>query len=586
MDTKYDKIKELCKNINFPKGKLMDEYLFTLYSVDLFFYKNNIGQMDIKGGFTDGSNDGGIDFIYSDGETMYLIQGKSTSNLTIEDIKNVFYKISATVTDFDEKKYDKYSTALKTAYLNKFDDLNDNKNIELVLFTKTELSEEIRKDLDSFSKSESMSDYTISVYDAKDLEARGAALFQDSDLVEKDFIEVYPEEFYKKNILHYGENGIIVNIKATTLKRLYAKYATKGLFSYNLREHITQKSVDQGIEETIKREAAKFWFYNNGVTIGCGDFSIDGTKITLYDFSIINGAQTTTKIGKSKSIDDKHDFAIVCKIVRAKDSVTKDVDFISRISEASNSQKPIKPRDLKANALEQKRLQMGADKNRYPLAIEIKRGVKAPNYKKVEKWQRVTNEYIGQLIYACIFQHPGLARNSKNTMYASGKIYKQLFMRKHDYDTLYDLVRLGHTYESFLEVFSDDSKNNMDYVSIAANGKLSILATLMYLCKKQKGLVENCSDEGVHQDNITGLLVTDYPEDDLEKKLNELFYFIVRKISQLYDNKKTSEKITSYSNFFKSEKMYELVLREFDEIDAWDNEKLNDYMKVFSEKKN
>lgn len=47
MEEKYDKIRGLCKNIQLTKGKLSDEYLFTLDAVDTFFYKNNIGAMDI-----------------------------------------------------------------------------------------------------------------------------------------------------------------------------------------------------------------------------------------------------------------------------------------------------------------------------------------------------------------------------------------------------------------------------------------------------------------------------------------------------------------------------------------------------------
>ena len=104
MEEKYDKIRGLCKNIQLTKGKLSDEYLFTLDAVDTFFYKNNIGAMDIRGGFTDGSNDGGIDFIYSDGETMFLVQGKSTTNLSIEDIKNLFNKMAETTAAFYNKK--------------------------------------------------------------------------------------------------------------------------------------------------------------------------------------------------------------------------------------------------------------------------------------------------------------------------------------------------------------------------------------------------------------------------------------------------------------------------------------------------
>ena len=33
----------------------------------------------------------------------------------------------------------------------------------------------------------------------------------------------------------------------------------------------------------------------------------------LYNFSIINGAQTTTKIGKNKLIDEEHDLHLFVK---------------------------------------------------------------------------------------------------------------------------------------------------------------------------------------------------------------------------------------------------------------------------------
>lgn len=585
MDEKLEKIRTLCKEAGFPEGKLTDEFLFTINAVDLFFYKRNIGQVDIKNGFTDGSNDGGIDFIYSDGATMYLIQGKSSCNLKIEDIKGVFYKMAETVSNFDNWKYDKYSKSLQTVYKNKYDDLDEDKNIELVLFTKTELSEALKRKIQEFAKEEAVNDYTISIYDAKDIENREAALFQDTDLIKEDFVQIYQDENYPKNILHYGDDGIIVNIKATSLKDLYIKHAVKGLFSYNLREHITQKSVDQGIEETIRQNRDKFWFYNNGIIIGCSDYKVDGNKVKLYGFSIINGAQTTTQIGKSKLVDAEHDFAVVCKIVRPKNSMKNDEEFIGRISEASNSQKPIKPRDLKANASEQKRMQMGAAKNKYPLAIEIKRGVKPKNNKKVEKWQRVTNDYVGQLVYSCIFQRPGPARNSKTSMYSSAKLYKQLFMRKYDYDCLYDLVRLGNVYDVFLENFSANPQSDINQVALAYNGKLSILATIIYLYKKQRGIVENASSDGVHKDNVKGLLISDYPYDDLDNKLCNLFKFIIKEINKLYEQKKVSEKITSYSNFFKSEKLYDLILRNFDELDDYDMEKVAEFMEVFSAKK-
>lgn len=290
--------------------------------------------------------------------------------------------------------------------------------------------------------------------------------------------------------------------------------------------------------------------------------------------------------GKFELVNEKNDFVLSCKIVKAENSIEKDGDFIGKISEASNSQKPIRQRDLKSNAKEQKILQYSSEQNgEYSLAIEIKRGVKPKNYKKVkEKWQRVTNEYVGQLIYACILQHPGPARSSKTSIFSSGKLYNQIFRRKHDYDTLYDLVRLASAYDEFLSDFIIKI-DNVNKIAVAKNGKFTVLAIIIYLYKKQKGYINSFNSDQLHKDNVSGLLVTNYPNDDLDEKLKGLFDFIIRQLEKIYETKKDSMKITSYSNYFKTEPLYEMILKEFDELDDYDMNKLQFFMTVFEEKK-
>lgn len=366
---------------------------------------------------------------------------------------------------------------------------------------------------------------------------------------------------------------------------MYAKHYNDGLFSYNLREHISQKNVDDGIENTIKREKDNFWFYNNGITIGCEDFDIDGYVLKLYNFSIINGAQTTTKIGESKLIDNGYDFDIVCKVVKANDGLNDESGFIMKISEASNSQKPIKARDLKANAREQKILQNKCAENKNSLAIEIKRGVKPKNYYKVEKWQRVTNEYVGQLILACLLQRPGSARSGKITIFTSEKVYNQIYKnRKLDCDIIFDLVRIADKYEEFKNSYANDVAD-VDLIAACKNGKFTALAIIFYLYKRFHNIVENCFDEKLNDDNIVNTKLTlNYREDDYDKKINELFKFIIKKLSDIYEKKKESLKLTSYSNFFKTDKTYQdVILMEFDRIldDDWDRAKLKEYMKIF-----
>lgn len=577
----FEKIKELAKKAGISEGKLNNEFLFTLQMVDYFYYNKNIGEQDIRENFVDGSADGGIDYIFNKDDVMYLVQGKTSEGLSYEDIRNIFFKMNTTINNFEKMKYDSYSEKLKSTYLNAYDDLSENKNITLVLFTKTEFTENLKLKIDELKKEDFLCNYNVEIYDAKDIEFKVMTISSDKEFIKQDSIKLSGA----KNVLKYGENGIIVNIKASSLKRLYAKHYNDGLFSYNLREHISQKNVDDGIENTIKREKDNFWFYNNGITIGCEDFEIDGYVLKLYNFSIINGAQTTTKIGESKLIDNEYDFDIVCKVVKANDGLNDESGFIMKISEASNSQKPIKARDLKANAREQKILQNKCAENKNSLAIEIKRGVKPKNYYKVEKWQRVTNEYVGQLILACLLQRPGSARSGKITIFTSEKVYNQIYKnRKLDCDIIFDLVRIADRYEEFKNSYANDVAD-VDLIAACKNGKFTALAIIFYLYKRFHNIVENCFDEKLNDDNIVNTKLTlNYREDDYDKKINELFKFIIKKLSDIYEKKKESLKLTSYSNFFKTDKTYQdVILMEFDRIldDDWDRAKLEEYMKIF-----
>lgn len=579
----YEKVKKLAEKAGISQGKLNNEFIFTLQMVDYFYYNKNIGEQDIRENFVDGTSDGGIDYIFNNDDTMYLVQGKSSTNLSYEEIRNVFHKMDTTVNNFEKGKYDTYSDKLKSTFLNAYDDLSESKNITLVLFTNTIFTDELRSKVDELKKEDFLSNYTIEIYDAKDIEFKRLTALQDKEFISQDSIELAET----RNVLKYGENGIIVNIKASSLKKLYTKHSNNGLFSYNLREHITQKNVDTGIEKTIKSEKDNFWFYNNGITIGCEDFNIDGYMLKLYNFSIINGAQTTTKIGESKLIDKEYDFDVVCKVVKAKRSLNQESDFIMKISEASNSQKPIKARDLKANAREQKMLQLKCAENKYPLAIEIKRGVKPKNYFKVEKWQRITNEYIGQLILGCILQRPGSARSGKITIFTSEKLYNQIYKnRKQDCDILYELVNIANKYEEFKNRYANDVED-VDLIAACKNGKFTTLAIVFYLYKRFNGIVSNYLDEKLTEDNIENTKLTlNYKGDDYEKKLDDLFKFIIKKLSDVYEKRKESLKLTSYSNFFKTDKTYqEIILKEIDRSldDEWDKEKLQSFMSIFND---
>lgn len=585
-------IKPIAEQVICSKGKLTYEYLFTIKAASILFYKNSISSSDIKSNFTDGTSDGGIDFIYTDSSTMYLIQGKSTDKLTSKDILAEVTTIKKTIKDFDDDREGRYSTQLIQTYRNSYDLLDDNKNIEIIIVTNTIFDKEALNKINLDIEQSIGSDYKVVIYDLNSLEELEASINTNGELVPQGEIEIDKAS----NLLMYDEGGFIVNVKASSLKRLYQKFGKQGLFSYNLREYIKQQSVDDAIKATINdpKERINFWYFNNGITIGCEDYIIDGNKIKLYGFSIINGAQTTTKIGESSQVSQNTDFYLSCKVIKALSDDKIEGRFIQKVSEASNSQKPIKPRDLKANAPEQQLLQDKALRNNNKLAIEIKRGVKPKTQTRLDKWQRVTNEYLGQLIYAALLQHPGPARSNKRVLFSSNKIYNQIFKNiKHDYDTLYDLVKLADLYKEYLNRKANNLPNNIDDINaqnrheeygIADNGKLAVIATILYLLKKKRGIIIDASDKGLLCDNnISGLFMSSYREDDFEKRLFELFDLIVETITDCYNRNKVDLKVTSYSNFFKTDKVYhDVILVAFDNLRDRTKKELEDLMIIFT----
>ena len=113
----------------------------------------------------------------------------------------------------------------------------------------------------------------------------------------------------------YGDDAAIVNVSAYSIKQLYAEHNTN-LLSQNLRYHVSGGNIDKEIRDTIKSAPALFWLKNNGITIICDDFRIDGKEVHLRNFSIVNGGQTTYVLHKSSQINTATDLWLPCKIIK------------------------------------------------------------------------------------------------------------------------------------------------------------------------------------------------------------------------------------------------------------------------------
>jgi len=528
------------------------------FSHVLLKYRFDVDFADQIGYVTDGSNDGGIDFLYYDEEEskIEICQAKYTDSLTYEQIISELNKMYSTIQNFKKANTGIYNERLKQALQNAIDRLPEDNadNYEYYIFTiaPVDINAALRKIENSQHKFPSES---VSIVTSDQIEKMIQQSLESLSTVEFEKIQIDRA----RNYLEYestDSKGIMCNALSSSIISLYNKYAGSGLFDLNIRRYIRNTLVDNGIKKTLDNDRGNFWFLNNGVIIACENYEIDGKIIKLSKFSIVNGGQTTTLIGNYKG-SNTQDFYIPCKIVATKDDSNADI-FFTKIAEATNSQKPIYARDLKSNAPEMVRLYNWLKGQK--IYLEIKRGFK-PKFKY--EFQ-IKNDELGQLILSFAFQRPGTSRSGKKVIFENQTIYDQLFKVNYDKDSakktfLLDLIKLKSRYD---EVEKSLKKSlNSSQLEVLRNGRQTIFAIMGMCYRLANGdITEKDIDDNAKALNaipfVYGPILSSYKEDDIDEIFEHIVVAIVDVLSdvykQAYDNKST----TSVSNFMKTDQKY------------------------------
>jgi hypothetical protein len=107
------------------------------------------------------------------------------------------------------------------------------------------------------------------------------------------------------------------------------------------------------MKETLEKEPDKFYFYNNGISCICTDIQpeFNGGTIKAFkciNFSIINGAQTVSTIGRYKNEKNLSKVRVLLKITKAED-YKKEKGLNKKIITYNNSQTVIKASDFRSN---------------------------------------------------------------------------------------------------------------------------------------------------------------------------------------------------------------------------------------------
>ena len=384
------------------------------------------------------------------------------------------------------------------------------------------------------------------------------------------------------NYLQYGENAAIVNVSAYSIKQLYAQHNTN-LLSRNLRYHIAGRDIDKGIAETIKTNPESFWLKNNGITIICDDFVIDGKEVKLKNFSIVNGGQTTYMLHKSASINDTNDLFLPCKIIKTTGESEDEKNVFSlEIAKATNSQKAIKPVDLKANSPEQVRFAQAM--REVGVFYQTKRGETVPAQYRTPYLNTDLLE-IGKLCLAAIFQVPCASRSKPSSLYLE-KYYEPIFNGNQAQIARIckELLYIDNYFRTVFQRNFDSDNGNMPNASIrisfAHNARTVCVAFAAFAARYYQGnitiqdletifsaarsdssadsLYEVFRDLGTMRSLLPAIFIAD--KDKYDAALEKLFLAIINAGITSYSIACNYDSTLTATNFLKKDKNYYDIL--------------------------
>lgn len=500
----YDYIAEKINTMRDNYSSLRDKpnhYVFSALYIKVAFYKNPelpLSENNLSKMIVDGSNDCGIDVLLmdpnSDEKDLIIGQAKFCKTITSDEVLNAMRKMADGYKDLKEGRYARANSSLSSRFVELDDKVDEESKIRFIFYTSAPKkginTKRIEtKFLEAFLDTDAIEVKILFATDVKK-EIDDAASWK--SIVEHGKICIDKAG----NCLQYGENAAIVNVSALSIKKLYTEHKTN-LLALNLRYHIKERKqdgVDNGIKNTIENNSESFWLKNNGITIICDDFRIDGREVHLKNFSIVNGGQTTYQLYKNDAVNSANVFYLPCKIIKnvctGKDEKAV---FSLAIAQAANSQKPITQDDLKVNTPEQ--VSFAREMRAVKVFYQTKRGEKVPPRQYPEVYRRTKLEEVGKLCMAAIFQMPCVSRNKKKMIYQD-RYYKYIFIEKQPQvaKICKELLYINYYFnETFKPKFKRDNENEED-----AETKLPLANKARTLCVAFTALAAR-----YHQGNIT-----------------------------------------------------------------------------------
>lgn len=143
---------------------------------------------------------------------------------------------------------------------------------------------------------------------------------------------------------------IVAAIKGNELVNLFNKRGVGlHLFNLNVRLPLATMKVNKKIIDTASSnvDSSSFFYYNNGVSAVCSEYSLTGNTVTAKRFQVINGAQTVKALVTAYRDNPNNDVYVLFRLTETSDLYGG--PFTENIIRYNNTQNPVTASDFFSN---------------------------------------------------------------------------------------------------------------------------------------------------------------------------------------------------------------------------------------------
>lgn len=375
---------------------------------------------------------------------------------------------------------------------------------------------------------------------------------------------IKPEEVIGDTDNSNGIKSWVLEVSGRDIVNAYSK-AGRNIFAKNVRGWLDKTKVNRAIDDTIKKEPANFWYYNNGITMVCRKAITDNKgEITIEGSQIINGQQTVRALA-----ENDHRLKLIKVLLRviqippSYESNESYDEFVDSIIKANNRQNHISSRELVSNDY----IQIFLERELRKIGYQYIRKTMSKSEAKSNLGQgyiQISMKELAQSVAACIVD-PGTSVKKGQALF-EGKLYLDIFGSK---DLLFYLSKFWLMKQvSKVQRSSRTKSSDYSYSKwLVLNFLWNEIEETVGYGKGQRKFVAICNNKWNHEG--------DKALNNLRKAINEIFRASL-KFYKSYSQK--DEEYKNIATFFKRAKLDSL----FDKF--WkprERKKFNDYIRNF-----